>query len=65
MSLPVDFGVSEYITLGIFAMSLIVVAAFGGFVAFLIIRKSFKWIALSYSGGTIYYIIKGMKHFGD
>jgi len=35
---------TEYITAGIAAMGVIVAAALGGYIAFLLIRKAFRWL---------------------
>jgi len=35
---------TEYITAGIGAMGVIVAAALGGYIAFLLIRKAFRWL---------------------
>lgn len=42
--LPSTIDVTEYIALGVAAMALIVAAAIGGYTAFLLVRKSFRWI---------------------
>ena len=44
-----DIGVDvvEYMAAGIAAMGLIVASALGGYVAFLLIRKAFRWLGKS------------------
>ncbi|MDD5597257.1 MAG: hypothetical protein PHV82_04895 [Victivallaceae bacterium] len=44
VTLPTTVDVTEYITAGITAMALIVAAALGGYTAFLLIRKAFRWL---------------------
>lgn len=44
VTLPATVDVTEYITAGVAAMAIIVAAALGGYTAFLLIRKAFRWL---------------------